>query len=155
MKFTPKTDEQLSSENLMPEGVYPFEVLEASNQTSKAGNSMIKLKLSVYCGESPRIVFDYIMEKMPFKLKHFCRVTNQLQRYNAGTLEAQDCAGKCGNVQIAIEETTGFPSKNVVKDYVMNQDQIDKVNGQTKMFEEPSKPTSKPSDDLEKDDIPF
>jgi hypothetical protein len=155
MKFTPKTDEQLSSENLLPEGIYPFEVAEASNQTSKAGNPMIKLKLLVYHEDSPRVIFDYIMEKMPFKLKHFCKVTDQLQRYNAGTLEAHDCAGKTGSVKIAIEEATGYPSKNVVQDYVLNQDQIDKVNGQTKMFDDEQKRPSQPVAELEDKDIPF
>ena len=119
MKFVPKTADELARDNLLPAGVYPFEVIEAVDTLSKVGNEMIKLKLMVFGpdGETPH-VFDYLLEKLAYKLRHFAEFTGLLPQYEAGELTAIHCLNKQGYVKLAIEEQEGFSPKNSVKDYV-------------------------------------
>ena len=70
MNFTPKSEKELSEENLFPAGIYPFEILEATDKTSKKGNDMIELKLRVFHGERHQIVNDYLLESIGYKLRH-------------------------------------------------------------------------------------
>lgn len=114
------TEADLSKPTLLEEGVYPFEVLGASEEISKAGNEMIKIKINVRGekGQSAHI-YDYLMEKMAFKLRHFCEATGLLAKYEAGTLSELDCEGKQGWVKIKIEPANGkYDAKNSVADYV-------------------------------------
>ena len=48
LEFQPKTEEELKTFVLLPEGEYDFDVIGAEEQTSKSGNAMIKLTLKVY-----------------------------------------------------------------------------------------------------------
>ena len=48
MKFTPMTEAEIVSASLLEAGEYPFEVLAASEEISKAGNEMIRVKLAVF-----------------------------------------------------------------------------------------------------------
>jgi hypothetical protein len=43
VKITPKTEEQIKMERLLPAGDYPFQVLSAEDKRSKNGNDMIAL----------------------------------------------------------------------------------------------------------------
>lgn len=118
MKFTPKTADELARDNLLPAGIYPFEVMEATDTLSRAGNDMIKLKLVVFGpdGETPH-VFDYLLEKLAYKLRHFAEVTGLLPQYESGDLTALHCMNRQGYVKLAIEEQEGYSPKNSVKDY--------------------------------------
>src|SRR5574343_548988 len=120
MKFKPMTEDEIVSATLLEAGEYPFEVLAASEEISKAGNEMIRIKLAVFGPDSKQAhVYDYLMEKMAFKLRHFCETTGLLARYEAGTLSELDCEGKTGMVKLSIEAGNGtYNAKNVVKDYV-------------------------------------
>ncbi len=120
MKFTPMTEAEIVSASLLEAGEYPFEVLAASEEISKAGNEMIRVKLAVFGPNGQQAhVYDYLMEKMAFKLRRFCETTGLLAKYEAGTLGELDCEGKKGTVKIAIESANGkYNAKNVVKDYL-------------------------------------
>ena len=120
MKFTPMTEAEIVSASLLEAGEYPFEVLAASEEISKAGNEMIRVKLAVFGPNGQQAhVYDYLMEKMAFKLRHFCETTGLIAKYEAGTLGELDCAGKTGRVKLAVEPANGkYDAKNVVKDYV-------------------------------------
>lgn len=119
MKFTPKSEDELAREALLPAGVYPFEVLSATDALSKSGNEMVKLKLGVFGpnGEQAH-VYDYLLEKMAFKLRHFAEATGLLARYEQGELTAFACESQQGYAKIEIEEQAGYAPRNVVKDYV-------------------------------------
>jgi len=125
MNFTPTSEELLKQSNLLEKGTYSFEVVEANDEISKSGNEMIKLMLNVWDYESGKstIVFDYLLEKMAYKLIHFCQVTKLMDKYSTGELRAFDCLGKKGSVDIETQEkrenpSGGFyPAKNIVKDY--------------------------------------
>jgi hypothetical protein len=128
MQFKAKTEEELKAELVMPEGEYDFEVIEAADTVSKKGNDMITVKLKVFAPDGGfRLVTDYLMEKMAFKLRHFCETTGMIDRYDAGDLMARHCEGRTGRVLIQVEpEQRGkdrdgndktFPPKNSVGDY--------------------------------------
>lgn len=120
MRFTPKTEDQLKTENLIPEDTQcDFEVVEANHKVSKKGNDMIALKLRVFAKTRETVVFDYLLESMGFKLLHFCEAANLTAKYASGNLLAQDCLGKTGRCVVGIEEASGsYPAKNVVSDYI-------------------------------------
>lgn len=118
--FKAKTKKEIQEENLLPEGIYPFEVLEAQEKKSKKGNDMIELKLRVFAGERTVQLLDWIMEAMSFKLYNFCDYTGLKQQYESGALRGTDCIGRTGYCKIIIQDdkTGEYPSRNSVKDYV-------------------------------------
>jgi len=125
MRVTPRTQEEIDLENLIPAGVYDFEVVKAEDKISKKGKeqgltepNMIELNLKVFHGDTYSFVRDWIMEAMPGKLLHFVNETGLADKYGDGEFVAADCLGKCGKVKIVVEEPKGnFEAKNSVKDY--------------------------------------
>lgn len=125
MKLTPKTQEEIDLENLMPEGVYDFEVVKAEDKISKKGKeqgltepNMIEVNLKVFHGDGYSFVRDWLLEAMPGKLLHFVNEAGLADKYADGEFVAADCVGKCGKVKIVVEEAKGaFDAKNSVKDY--------------------------------------
>ncbi len=125
MQFKPMTDEEIELGNLLPPGIYPFEVFDAEECVSKKGNDMIKLKLSISDPKGQRrIMYDYLLASMPKKLKHFAKAMGLLDKYDSGTINSADCYQRHGSVQIGIEQGAmgdngvQYPPKNVVLDYV-------------------------------------
>lgn len=150
MNFTPKSAEELQLAELMPEGEYDFKVLSAEDAVSKKGNDMLKLKLAVYVGQREYHVFDYLLEAMAFKLRHFCESTGLLDLYEDGILTADDCDGAAGIVEIEIEkpkEGSKYGPKNVVADYI-SRDAV-------RIESAPPKPKQTAQEPLDVDDIPF
>lgn len=123
MRFNPMSEEELARSSLLEAGTYPFEILSASEELSKAGNEMIRLKLNVFGPSGEQVhIYDYLLEKLAFKLRHFCEATGLLTKYEDGTLSELDCEGKSGFVKIAIEPGNGgYGPKNTVKDYVVKE----------------------------------
>lgn len=127
MRFQPKTEKEAAEANLYPKGDYDFEVLEAEDTKSNAGNDMIKLKARVFSpdGTASRTVTDYLLEAMAFKLRHFAACMNVMAQYEEGRLSASDLVGRVGRCSLDIEpESKGkdgktFPPKNVIKDYLV------------------------------------
>lgn len=146
MKFTPKSEKEISESRLIPDGEYPFEVSSADDKVSKAGNDMIELWLRVYLDNGKFVqIPDYLMEKMEFKLRHACDACGIIDKYESGELDASDFEGKSGYVKIGTQPANGdWPAKNTVKDYIL------------KDGTEHSKPKAsvEKKDDFE-DDIPF
>ena len=135
MQLTPKTEAELAADRLLPDGIYPFECLRASEGVSKSGNPMITVELRIYCDSGEVILRDYLLSAYLRKILNFCKVTGLIAKYNAGALSADDCAGKTGFVKIGKEDgremtdkKTGasynppryFDPKNTVKDYAVN-----------------------------------
>lgn len=121
MRVTPRTPEELQALNLISPGVYDYQVIEAKDRISKSGNEMIELRLRVWDEKgSERTIFDYLLDSMSHKIRHFSEVNDLLDKYNSGEIEAMDCIGKAGKVEIVIQkDKTGmYGDKNSVKDYV-------------------------------------
>lgn len=135
MKFAPKTEEELEVQTLLQPGNYQFHVADASNEKSKNGNEMIKLSLQLWDKDgSTHFVYDYLLEAMSFKLRHFCAVTGLMIKYESGMLDATDCIGKQGHVEIVIKEGKAkddgskYPSQNSVKDYKVSTNYATSTN---------------------------
>jgi len=120
MKFTPMSAEEIALAALLNPGVYPFEIIAATDEISKAGNEMIKIKLNVFGPDGASVhVYDYLMEKMAYKLRHCAEVCGLLARYEGGELEAVEFIGRTGYVKLDVDQGgNGYLPKNVVKDYV-------------------------------------
>ena len=121
MNFEPKTEKQLAEENLLPKGVYPYEVMRAEAKQSKKGNDMIELELRVFTPDGKeKSLRDWLMAAMGFKLFHFCAYAGLSRQYEAGTLTSHDCEGKSGFLEVVIQEDKSgqYPPRNSVKDYV-------------------------------------
>ncbi len=131
MKFQPKTEKEIEEMNLWPAGEYAFEILaEATlgsnhymtcDKISKSGNEMIQLVVKVFSADSGfRIIIDYLLESMPFKLRHAAHACNLLPQYQDGLLEANDFIGKQGYLKLKIDKdkTGQYADKNAIADYV-------------------------------------
>lgn len=155
MRFAVKTEEEVQNTGMILQpGVYQFQVENAENCVSKSGNEMIKLMLSVWDKsiQNPRSIFDYLLEAMPHKIRHFAATTGLMDKYEKGELNDMDCMGKFGHLELVIDkgrdkpEGGKYPDKNSVKDYVIMGD----INvGVVK----PSKPNR--MDDYMSMDVPF
>jgi hypothetical protein len=124
MKFTPKSDKEIEEDGLLPKGTYDYEIIEATDKTSKSGNDMIELKLLFFHGESgSRTIRDYLLEAMAGKLKHFCVSHRLIREYDNGTLRAEACVGLSGRALVGIEKDKSgkYPDKNTVLDYVVTK----------------------------------
>lgn len=124
MKFTPRSDEEIESETSKfgpwPAGTYDFEVADAADQVSKAGNEMLVLTLSVFNTEGERrTVYDYLLESIAYKLKHAAEACGLHDNYARGDINKYDFFGKTGRLQLRIQPAKdGYAAKNVVRDYV-------------------------------------
>lgn len=126
MKFEPKTEEQINEENLMPAGVYDFEIVEASDEVSQnSGQEMIKLKIKTFNAKgSARFLFDYLVANLQFKSIQASKACGIYDKYEKGELYAHDFVGKCGKFELGIQEASGqYPARNSVKRY--NYDEVD------------------------------
>lgn len=119
MKFSPKTEDDIKREALLPPGEYDFEVIKSEDKQSQSGNDMIAVQLKVFGPNGERTVRDWLMEKMAYKLRHFCAATGILPKYEAGTLTAEDCLGRSGKVKIVIKDDAQYGPQNSVKDYAV------------------------------------
>lgn len=121
MKFTPRTENEIAADKLLPPGLYGFEIIDAEDTTSKAGNDMIKLTVHVYNGDgAPVTIFDYLMERIAYKLRHAAETCGLLGEYESGALNAIDFKGKTGRCKVVIQQDKNgqYPDKNSIADYV-------------------------------------
>lgn len=148
IQFKPKSEDELSRFGNLPDGDYPFTVLESSEVASKsaknAGKMMIKLKLNVHGPEFDKHVYDYFADWFSeWKLKHFHEVAGLSKQYDSGQVDASNNAyqGRTGFVRIKVEDDPTWGEKNTVDDYILQKT----VPRPT----EPAKPAAN------EDDVPF
>lgn len=121
MNFAPKTEKQLTEENLIKPGIYAFDVISAAQKSSRAGNDMIEIELRIFLEDgSSRKLKDYLLAALGFKLYHFCTLNGLSTQYTEGTVTAEDCIGRAGYVKISIraDKSGAYPDQNSVSDYV-------------------------------------
>ena len=120
MNFEPRTEKQIAEGKLWRKGTYEFEVIDAAEKTSQAGNPMIELTLRLSDGNgSARVISDYLVAKRAAKLRHAAEACGLLDRYETGCLSDADFAGKRGRLKLGIEKCKkGYSDKNVVADYL-------------------------------------
>ncbi len=140
MKYTPYTEAQIQSMNVMEPGIYRFQVLEAlttdqyGNQLrDKNGTDMAKLKLLIWDRENrERTLFTYISGdgNFAYKLRHFAKTIGMLQQYEDAIFNISETVGKQGNADIVIKRGTlkqdgsgeMWADRNDVKDFVLTAD---------------------------------
>jgi hypothetical protein len=132
MRLVPRTEEELL--NLLPDGEYDFFIKQAEDTLSKQKydsqgqplprNEMIKLTLGILDAQNKEhILFDYLLEAMAFKVKHFAEAVGLEDKYNAGCYMADDCWNKSGRCYVTRQEAKdGFQAKNNVSDYIRASD---------------------------------
>jgi hypothetical protein len=123
MNFQPKSEREIAESRLWKKGEYSFEVVDASEKSSKAaGNEMIELKVKVIAADgTARVITDYLLAKRMEKLRHAAAACSALNRYEAGELVASDFAGKRGKLKLGVEKgKNGYPDRNIIADYVCN-----------------------------------
>lgn len=148
MKVSPISEEQANSQSssLWPAGEYDYEVKEAIEGTSKAGNEMISMQVWLFDANGGRkMVFDYLLsDKAAWKVRHFAASCDMMGAYEAGELNAEDIVGRTGRCNVGTQPAqNGYEARNTIKDYIMSKT--------------PSPAMSKaklPADDLD-DGIPF
>ena len=149
MKFDPSIEDSSpqASSAPWPPGVYDFEVREAEEATSAAGNEMIKITAWVYNQSGGRrLVFDYLVSTAAWKIKQFAASCGLSAQFEAGALEAEDLVGRTGQCTLFIDKREGYEPQNKVKGYLPAASNAKPAA--------PSPRAKAPADDLN-DAIPF
>jgi len=141
MKYTAYTEAQIQGMNVMPDGIYIFQVLEVittdkyNNQLQdKNGIDMAKLKLLVWDSENKeRTIFTFLSGdgNFAYKLRHFAKSIGQVLEYEAGTFDIDNTVGMSGKASIVIKrgtiKTDGsgemWADRNDVKDFITSDTQ--------------------------------
>lgn len=119
MKFNPLSKQEIQELGVIPPGEYDYQVIEAENAVSKSGNEMIKLKLRIWMPNgSERVLMDYLMEAMAFKLSNFCEYNGIYDLYQSGELTADDCLGKSGKLFIRNDKSDQYGLQHKVANYL-------------------------------------
>lgn len=143
MTFAPKTEQEILDARLWNKGEYEFTIKDASEETSRAGHSMIELTLRITDAKNgkSRVVTDYLLAERPQKLRHCCAALGMLAKYETGALSSDDFVGGSGKLTLGIEKDRKhlYPDKNVVLDYVWpkpsgNEERKEKSSGSILKF---------------------
>ena len=119
ISFQPKTEKEINDSKLLKAGVYQFEILEACEKTSNAGNDMIVLTVKVSNGNGQsRTLTDYLLPQYAEKLRHAAAACLVLDHYESGEVSAADFVAKRGQLKVAIEKKQGYAPRNVINDYI-------------------------------------
>jgi len=163
MKITPKAESEISSGfECLPNGEYPFTVMESDVKVSKSeknkGREMCAVKLVVHGPQFDKHVYDYFADWFSeWKLKHFCEVTNMAADYASGEIDPSGGAWieRQGFVKIKRVPATGnYDEKNEVVDYLPQENQTVEALSAPKKTIAPAKKTVQESP-VEDDSIPF
>lgn len=122
MKFVPKSEKEIQEEKLLPKGEYPFQISQAEDKLSKAGNEMLVLTVRVYKPDGSFVlVNDYLMESMAFKLRHAAEACGLLSEYDSGLLLPEMFIGKTGDCKLGIQvdKTGAYADRNTILDYIV------------------------------------
>ena len=122
MEFNPSDAGQSSGFELLPEGTYDIEVIDAEERTSQKGNEMIALTLQAQHPDGyPVRIWDYLVSvaAATFKIEQFCAAAGLQDKFKAGRLLAEDCVGKKVSAKIEIEAgRENYSDRNSIREYV-------------------------------------
>ena len=149
MMFNPLTDEQIDALESLTDGFADFRVTQALEKTSKNGNPMIELKLTVTTEHGGSgMVYDYLVmgtnKKFPeFKLKRFFQSIGHESQYKKGEIWATGLTGLEGKCLLKQKKDSQYFG---VEEYIASA----KANS---IVQNPLPVTVK--FDPENDDVPF
>lgn len=137
-----------TNRDLLPEGEYDFEITDAEEAVSRAGNEMIKISCKV-AAEIPRFLNDYLVgsEKAFWKVKSLCASVGIENMQPGMVLEPSDLIGKTGVCVVAIEQDEydgNNVERNTINDYLVKDVPVEKPKKQSRR----RKPVEMPDDDI-------
>ena len=138
---------------LLPDGIYPFEVVNATEKVSNAGNAKIELTLLV--GPDNVRVYDNITftEASAWRITAFLQASGTFLKPNEEvSLEAEDCIGRKGQCSI-VTETYNGRTRNRVDAYLL-PNPVSPATPKSKQFSEPN-PKVGVNEEGEPDEINF
>jgi len=160
-KFNPEEYEEKSFEPV-PAGNYPFEVVDAVEDTSKAGNEMIVMELAVDVGRENPLTMKYVNlvfhKNCYFVINAFCQSTGLTDKWDAGQLDAEDCFGVSGTVKIVPGPEKDDGRQFMEVDQFVTEryaEQPKSKQGKAKQHYEDVKQTANAGGFSPADDIPF
>ena len=123
MRVNPMSEKEIAEANLWPAGTYDYEIIEAEEQTSKAGNDMIALRVKLFNAQGSSIVVDdYLVDspKAAYKVRHCAEASSLLGEYEKGELLARDLTHRTGKCKVVVSKDRNgqYPDKNQVADYL-------------------------------------
>lgn len=133
IEVKPLTEQECQAANLVPKGVYAFQVQMTKEKSSPKVGAFFSLRHKVFMPNNrQRTVFDalFFTDQMMWKTRHFYTSVDRMDIYESGKFMAQDCdllEGYC-EIDHRVNKETG-EIEHYVKDYVMNPD-LDAQHGE-------------------------
>jgi hypothetical protein len=170
MRYTPYTEAQIQSMNVMDEGIYSFQVLEVivtdkhgRALQDKNGIDMAKIKLLVWDNDNrERFVYTFISGdgNFAYKLRHYAQTLGMVMEYEDGHFDILRTVGKNGKASIMIKKGTMkndgsgemWADRNDVKDFIV--DTIPRAPLHDAPPEQQAAPQVSQTEELD-DDVPF
>jgi hypothetical protein len=147
-----------AADEVLSEGEYDFEVVDACEKESKTKNDMIELRLSASHGTRKVTVIDHLVfvPTSYWKIDAFRECTGEKLIPGAKVLfEADDCIDRKGRVHLIIDSYNGR-SQNKVGEYLKPEPQKETAPKSYTYNPPPSQTSSPPSGSQEEpDDINF
>lgn len=117
MNYKTRSEKELAEANLLPKGEYPFEIIDAREQQSKAGNDMLVLEIDLISTETGarRRVTDYIVPGSIWadkKLHDLMWSIGLGEKYAAGSIAADELLNKSGVAGVGIDKGKPFTAKD-------------------------------------------
>lgn len=119
MKFAPVSEE--TAAGCFPKGEYEAVIKSAIEKTSKTGNPMIEVTMTVYgpdAAESELKDWLVCTDGGQRKIQRFCRSADLWETYQAGELCGDSCVGLNVLVKLKIEDSEDYGPRNKVADYM-------------------------------------
>lgn len=117
LKFTPQTDEEIY--NLLPDGEYDGVVVKSEFHVGQTGKHSIKLTISTYNKNGlEKLLFCYLTPNFQKILKHFCRHTDNMDKFDSGSLLPESCDNKNVRMKVIVKDDPKFGSKNEISDFI-------------------------------------
>ena len=93
---------------VVPDGDYPFEVVDAQTDISKSDNEMLVLELAVDIGKDDPMKIPYVYlvftPKALYQVKGFCAATGLMDQWEAEDLDESHCIGAKGMCHLVLGE---------------------------------------------------
>jgi len=133
MRFQPMDEKEISEANLWPVGEYDFQIFDASDEVSKAGNEMIKLTVDLFNDQGERRrVFDYLIASNNgmFKVLSFADAVGLREEYDRGDLQTVDIHQRTGRCKVGVQKdkTGQYPDKNGIMNYIKADAGVTRAN---------------------------
>ncbi len=118
MKYTVINEQGSCTKNILPQGEHIFEIVRAEDLISKNNNAMLKLTLKVEVNKEKFWIYDYLSEKIPWRIKNFMDAINMSQNYSLGEIVPEDCLGEKGKIKVVQEYSEEYGIQSVISYYI-------------------------------------